>query len=125
MLRVLRKLIRKKAVIIFGGLEFIDPDHYDENFEASNRWFFKFMKRHYFSLRRKTSVAQKDPDLLIAKIVSHILRIRRLRIKYSNQPANIIAFDETPVWADMVSETTVDVVEKKAVRKQQDTENVK
>ena len=115
MLRVLRKLIRKKAVIIFGSLEFIDPDHYDENFEASNRWFFKFMKRHYFSLRRKTSVAQKDPDLLIAKIVSYILRIRRLRIKYSNQPANIIAFDETPVWADMVSETTVDVAEKKAV----------
>ena len=65
------------------------------------------------SMQRKTSVAYKDPDLLIAKIVSHILRVRKSQIKYSYQPADIIVFDETPVWADMVSNTTVDVVEKK------------
>ena len=41
--------------------------------------------------------------------------MRRLRIKYSYQPSDIIAFDETPVWADMVSNTTVDVVGKKTV----------
>ena len=73
------------------------------------------MKRNNLSLRRKTSVAQKDPDLLISKIVSYILRVRRLRMKYSYQPSDIIAFDETPVWADMVSDTTVDVVGKKTV----------
>ena len=67
------------------------------------------------SLKRKTSVAQKDPVLLIAKIVSYILRVRRLRIKDSYQPSDIIAFDETPVWADMVFNTTVDVVGKKTV----------
>ena len=71
------------------------------------------MKQHNLSLRRKTSVAQKDPDLLIAKIVSYILHVRRFRMKYSYQPADIIAFDETPIWADMVSDTTVDVVGKK------------
>ena len=73
------------------------------------------MKRNNLSLRRKTSVAQKDPDLLISKIVSYILRVRRLRMKYSYQPSDIIAFDETPVWADMMSDTTVDVVGKKTV----------
>ena len=112
-LRVLRKLIRKKAIIVYGDLKRIDPDRYNEKFEAINGWLFKFMKRHNLSLRRKTSVAQKDPDLLIAKIVSYILRVRRLRMKYSYQPADIIAFDETPIWADMVSDTTVDVVGKK------------
>ena len=35
------------------------------------------------------------------------------RIKYSYQPVNIIAFDETPVWAQMVSDITVDIVGKK------------
>ena len=73
------------------------------------------MKRQNLSLRRKTSVAQKDPDLLIAKIVSYILRVRRLRIKYSYQPSDIIAFHETLVWVDMVSNRTVDVVGKKTV----------
>ena len=115
MLRVSRKFIRKKAVIIYGDLKCIDPDRFDEKFEATNGWLFKFMKQHNLLLRRKTSVAQKDPDLLIAKIVSYILRVRRLRIKYSYQPSDIIAFDETPVWVDMVSNTTVDVVGKKTV----------
>ena len=78
MLRVLRKIVRKKAVIIYGDLKRIDPDRFDEKFEATNGWLFKFMKRHNLSLRRKTSVAQKDPDLLIAKIVSYKLRVRRL-----------------------------------------------
>ena len=41
--------------------------------------------------------------------------MRRLRIKYSYQPSDIIAFDEAPVWADMVSNTTVGVVGKKTV----------
>ena len=77
----------------------IDPDRFNEKFEATNGWLFKFIKRHNLSLRRKTSAAQKDPDLLIAKIVSYILRVR----------------SEPPVWADMVSNTTVDVVGKKTV----------
>ena len=96
MLRVSRKFIRKKAIIVYGDLKRIDPDGYDEKFEATNGWLFKFMKRHNLSLRRKTSVAQKDPDILIAKIVSYILRVRRSRMKYSYQQADIIAFDETP-----------------------------
>ena len=115
MLRVSRKIIRKKALLIYEDLKHTAPDRYDENFEATTGWLFKFMKRNNLSLRRKTSVAQKDPDLLISKIVSYILRVRRLRMKYSYQPSDIIVFDETPVWADMVSDTTVDVVGKKTV----------
>ena len=86
MLRLSRKLIRKKAIIVYGEL---NPDRYGEKFEATNVWLFKFMKRHNSSLRRKTIVAQNDPpDLLKAKMVSYILRVRRLRMKYSYQPAS-------------------------------------
>ena len=35
------------------------------------------------------------------------------RITYSYQPVNIIAFDETPVWAHMVLDITVNIVGKK------------
>ena len=104
MLRVSRKIIRKKALLIYEDLKHTAPDHYDENFEATTGWLFKFMKRNNLSLRRKTSVAQKNPDLLISKIVSYILRVRRLRMKYSYQPSDIIAFDET---LDVVGKKTV------------------
>ena len=63
------KLAGKKAVIIHGDLKLINPDLYGKKFEASNGWLFKFMKRHNLSLRRETSVVQKDPDILTAKIV--------------------------------------------------------
>ena len=35
------------------------------------------------------------------------------RINYSYQPADIIAFNKTTVWVEMVSDTTVDIVGKK------------
>eukprot|EP00794_Sanderia_malayensis_P013386 gene13386-14759_t len=103
-LRVSRKHIMKKAKVI-----------HEEIFKASKGWLDKFMKRHGLSLRRQTSIAQKDPDLLIAKIVSYILRVRRLRQKYCYRFNDIIAFDKTPVWADMVSSTTVDVTGSKTI----------
>ena len=92
-----------------------DQTYRGEKFEASTGWLNRFMKRNNLSLRRKTSVAQKDPDLLVAKLVSYILRVRRLRTKHNYQLSDIIAFDETTIWADMVSETTVDVTGTKTI----------
>ena len=40
-------------------------------FKTSRGWLEKFMRRNNLSLWRKTSVAQKDPDKLIAKLVSY------------------------------------------------------
>ena len=77
-------------------------------FVASNGWLNNFMRRNGLSLRRKTTTAQQDPERLIDKLISYILHVRRLSIKFKYQPSNIIAMDETPVWNDMVSNTTVD-----------------
>ena len=55
-----------------------------------------------FPLQRKTSVAQKDPDQLIGKLVSFALHVRRLAMKHSYDAVDIIAMDETPsgqVWS--------------------------
>ena len=62
-------------------MKLIDPDGYEEKSETINGWLFKFVKQHNLLFRRKIFVAQKDADLSMAKIVSYILRVRRLRIE--------------------------------------------
>lgn len=39
----------------------------DDDFKASRGWLANFMKRNGLSLRRKTSVAQQDPERMIHK----------------------------------------------------------
>ena len=53
---------------------------------------------------------QEDPHYLIDKLLSYILQVRRLSQRHKYQPSCIIAMTETPVWDDMVSNTTVDRV---------------
>ena len=104
-LRVSRKQIMMKGKYLYeDGCE----ESERSLFVASNGWLCNFMSRNGLSLRRKTTTAQQDPDRLIDKIISYILHVRRLSIKFNYQPSNIIAMDETPVWNDMVSSTTVD-----------------
>ena len=75
---------------------------------ASRGWLEKFMNRNGLSLRRRTTTAQKGPSHMIDKLVGYILQVRRLSRQFSYTPDSIIAMDETPVWADMVAETSVD-----------------
>ena len=101
-LRVSRKLIRRKA------LHLSNEQQNMEDFTASSGWIKKFMRRHGLSLRRKITVAQKDPEQLVDKLVVYVLQARILSKCFGYQPCNIIAMDETAVWADMTSETTVE-----------------
>ena len=116
-MRVSRKLIMKKAKILFDDMkkgEQTESD-IDNEFLASTGWLRNFMKRNGLSLCRKTSIAQKDPDKLIDKLVSFVLQVRRLSLRYEYQAADIIAIDETPVWIDMLSDTTIDATGTKSV----------
>ena len=73
------------------------------------------MKRNGLSLRRKTSVAQQDPERMINRLMSCVIQVRCLQKKHKYSPIDIIAMDKTPVWCDMVSETTIDAVGKKTI----------
>ena len=75
---------------------------------ASNEWINNFVCRNGFLLHRKTTKAQKDPEWLIDKLILYILHACRLSIKYKYPPSSIIAMDETSVWNDMMSNTTID-----------------
>ena len=112
-LRVSRKLIMKKAEVLYDDM--VKNGEPNEPFKASTGWLREFMKRYGLSLRRKTSMAQKDPDQLIDKLAAFVLHVRRVSMKHLHDAADIIAMDETPVWSDMVSETTVDATGKKTV----------
>ena len=63
------------------------------------------MNRHGLTLRKHTSLAQHDPGNLIDH--SFILNVRRKFHTKQYAMANVIAMDETPIWLDMPSATTV------------------
>ena len=113
-LRVSCKLIVKKAEIVYHDIT-PESSTTTEDFKASRGWLCRFLKRNGLSLRRKTSMAQQDPERMVAKLVSYIIQVRRLQIKHNYAACNIIAMDGTPVWCDMISETTVDKSGKKTV----------
>ena len=107
----------KKAQVVYDEMKLGETANTanEEEFEASTGWLKNFMRRNYLSLRRKMSIALKDPDRLVSKVVSYVLQVRRMQAQNRYSPCNIIAMYETPVWSDMVSETTVDTTGKKTV----------
>ena len=67
-----------------------DMDEKDEPFKASSGRLRGFMNRYGLFLRRKTSMAQKEPDQLIDKFDVFVLHVRRLNLKHTFGPSDII-----------------------------------
>ena len=65
------------------------------------------MDRHGLTLRKRTSLAQRDPGNLIDRVISFILNVWRKFHEKEYAKENVIAIDETPIWLDMPSSTTV------------------
>ena len=84
-------------------------------FVASRGWLEKFLARNGLSLRRRTTMAQKDPDKLTEKLVSFVDYVGKAVASKGILEKDIIAMDETAVWFDMVSPTTIDAVGTKSV----------
>lgn len=83
--------------------------------EASRGWLEMFIRRHGLSLRQRASVAQKDPDRLINRIVSYLTEAPRLQRKLNIAPSNIYAMNGTAVWEDIVATTVENVGTKKVL----------
>lgn len=77
------------------------------DFRASRGWLEKFMKRHGFSLRRRTTVSQRLPKDLVPKVTMFIMATRRLRHSKDYSLGSIGNMDETPLWLDMPGATTI------------------
>ena len=63
------------------------------------------MARNGLCIRRCTTEAQKK---LVDKLCAYILKVKRLRMRMNYDLKNIIAMDETVIWNDMISNTTVE-----------------
>ena len=74
----------KKAQLTYQEMAPIEDRAENVEFKASRRWLDTFMRRNNLSLRRKTSVAQEDPEKLIGKLVSYVIHVRRLQETHQN-----------------------------------------
>ena len=108
--RVSRKMIQKKAMEIYPTVS-----DGSKAFVASKGWLERFLHRNGLSLRRRTTMAQKDPDKLTEKLVSFVDYIGKAVSSKGILEKDIIAMDETAVWFDMVSPTTIDARGTKSV----------
>ena len=79
-----------------------------ENFLASDRWFYGFLKRSGFSLRRKTKIGQKLPAQLSEKLLEFQRFIIKKRKQFEYELCEIGNMDETPVYFDMVGNLTIE-----------------
>ena len=78
-----------------------------QDFKASNGWVVHFMNRHGLTLRKSTSLAPHNPGNLIDRMISFILNVRRKFHTKQYAMASVITMDETLLWLDMQSATTV------------------
>lgn len=96
--RVTRSAIQRKALELYDG---------DTEFTASRGWLERFLTRHGYSLRRRTTVSQSLPNQLVNKVSSFILHVRKLRQHHQYALSAIGNMDETPLWLDMPGDTTI------------------
>lgn len=108
-LRVTRVGIREKALEIA-------KEKGIGNFRASDGWCTRFMERHAFSLRRRTSVCQKLPAAFEEQLISWQRFIISQRSKHMYPLAHIGNADETPVYFDMPDNATIEKVGAKEVK---------
>ncbi|CAG8644538.1 10171_t:CDS:2 [Paraglomus occultum] len=79
-----------------------------QDFKASDSWFNLFLRRHNFSLRRRTKIGQKLPQEIQQKVANFHEFIKNIRLQNNFDPTRIINLDETPVFFDMVGALTID-----------------
>ena len=108
-LRVSRRMIQEKGRTIF-----VELNASEHEFKGSTGWLNKFLDRHGLSLRRRTTIAQEDPEMLLEKIVNFVMFVSRKIDELNVSPSNIIAMDETSLWFDMIS-STIDTIGSKSV----------
>ena len=79
------------------------------SFKASPGWISRFMRRHKFVTRVKTTAGQSLPKNVSERIVDYVTTCSK-RIRRNQLPLPCIAnMDETAIWADMPGNSTIEV----------------
>lgn len=96
----MKELLANKFADIYPGAS--------ENFLASQCWFYGFLKRYDFAMRRKTKIGQKLPAHLNIKLLESQRFIIKKQNQFEYELSEIGNMDETPVYFDMVGNLTID-----------------
>ena len=74
-----------------------------DSFTASEEWLSKFLERDDLTIRRSTTVCQKTSDAYESKLNNFRCLVRQ-RLKDNM----IVACDETAMWYNAISKSTVE-----------------
>ena len=66
-------------------------------------------------MRKRTTIAQKQPDDIKTKVINYILYTDGLKANHAYPAASIAAADETAVWIDPIQNTTIEKTGAKSV----------
>lgn len=105
---VTRKMITKKAITLSRNQDFLANNPNITSFKFSNKWLSGFLGRYNLSERRRTTVAQQLPSDLIEKQNVFLSYILYRRIQHDYPLKYIGNMDETPLWFDLPSNSTID-----------------
>ena len=104
---VSRKLITNKAISLSRNKVFLASNLGIAGFKFSNKWLDAFLGRYDLEKRRRTTVSQILPPNLIEIQNIFLSYIMYLRI-HNKYPLKYIGnMDETPMWFDLPSNTTI------------------
>jgi hypothetical protein len=104
---ITRKLITRKAISLSKNREFLANNPGVAGFKFSSKWLDGFLGRYDLTERRKTTVAQHLPEDLIETQHAFLSYIMYMRIQH-NYPLKYIGnMDETLMWFDMPSNSTI------------------
>jgi hypothetical protein len=84
-------------------------------FKASNGWAVRFMRHKGLAVCWRTTLAKKLPTDYIEKLIAYQRHIINLRRKHDYLLGQMGKANETPVFFDMVANTTVDTKGSKSV----------
>ena len=79
-----------------------------QDFKASRGWVDKFLRRNNFCIRQKTTTGQRLPPELTDKVTLFVKFCHQQRLRYNLNASGIGNMDETAIWADMPSTTSVE-----------------
>jgi hypothetical protein len=84
-------------------------------FKVSRGWMCRFMKRKQLSLRRRTSLSQRMPKDFDDKIIAFHKFVIRPRKNSSCLLSKMGSMDQTPLYFDMLTNTTIEGKGEKSV----------
>ena len=101
-------------LITIWALE-IAAKHGIKDFQTSRGWLFRPLKRGNLSIRRRTTTGQTMSKDALSKIADFIKFCEKQQQRFKFSQSHVANMDETPIWADIPSATTVDMTGSKVV----------